>query len=97
MAKNKRRVYYRDARGRFTTKPKAIRRAIGKAERRPTLPPRARPRYTREEESLLADLRKDLRGTLLPAGTEFELTATTKGGTPRRRSGGSHHKRKLRR
>lgn len=87
---------YRDARGRFTTKAKFLRAAIRKAVARPKLAPKARPRYTREEERLLADLRKPLRGRVLPAGTEFEFTATTMGGTPDRTRGGRVRKKRRR-
>lgn len=46
-------------------------------------PPRRR--FTEDEERLLDDLRQSVRDRVFAAGTEFELTATTKGGTPRRR------------
>lgn len=78
----KRRKVYRDKRGRFVSKVTWLRLAAAKA-RKPA--PRRGRRFTREEEHLLDDIRRPLRGKLLPAGTEFELTATTRGETPKRR------------
>lgn len=82
------RRWYRDPRtGRFISRAEWERQ---RATRRPQRVrakglPRFRRAFTVEEESILDDVRLTLRGTVFAAGTEFELTATTKGGTPRRR------------
>lgn len=41
-------------------------------------------------EQAAAELNEEELGPMLPAGTEFELTATTKGGTPKRSRRGAH-------
>lgn len=67
---------YRDARGRFTKRP-SVRKQVRVRRRR---------QFSPEEESILDDVRKSYRGErVLPAGTEFELTATTHGGSPKKR------------
>ena len=72
-----RRKVYRDAWGRFISRAKAIALAAKKSK----APVR---RYTKTERGLLKDVRRDIRRDVLPAGTEYELTATTRGGTPDR-------------
>lgn len=63
------RFQYRDAGGRFIT------RQAYQAQRK---------RFTEEEEELLSELRRVWRDAdELDSGAELELTATTKGGTPR--------------
>lgn len=65
-----RRRVYRDERGRFISREQYHSR---------------RGRFTREEETILDDVRRSMRGKGPQArGVEYELTATTKGGTPRR-------------
>jgi hypothetical protein len=82
---------YRDARGRFISRAdyaKLLRRQQQQRARRKARRPdrdRARRRRRAEEESILDDVRKEMRERRLPAGTEFELTATTRGGSPRRK------------
>lgn len=61
---------YRDAKGRF----------ISKAQY-----DAMRGRFTVEQEEILDEMRQSLRGSGVGRAAEFEWTATTKGGTPRRR------------
>lgn len=63
------RYRYRDAKGRF----------ISKAEY-----DALRKQFSADEEALLDEMRQALRGKVVGVGAEFELTATTGGGTPRR-------------
>lgn len=85
---------WRDERGRFVSyiyvvqsrarsRKKQARTTVQKAQRtKATRRRQETQQFTEAEEAILDDVRQELRGTTAEVGQEFELTATTRGGTP---------------